>query len=237
MNYREFCTQLQSALGLTHTPIGIAFLQTPPKDVSHAAKVVPSACTFWRQAEQEVFYATAEDHLNCPIGALTMGFSLPEAAMNRLTGLVQQMCDIEYLHPDEAERIPTVKKPHQVAVYGPLGKLPCEPDVVLLICTPFQAMLLAEATAGACWTESPGTTAFGRPACAAIPQALQHESTTLSLGCMGARTYADLQPDEIVMVIPRNEIDSTAQRLHKVLASNNHMKAYYQSQKANFTPS
>jgi uncharacterized protein (DUF169 family) len=164
-----------------------------------------------------------------------MGFSLPEASMNQLMGLVQQMCEIEYIHPDEAKQIPSVKKPHQVAVYGPLAQLPCDPDVVLLICNPFQAMLLAEATGGTCWTESPGTSVFGRPACAAIPQALRDESTSLSLGCMGARTYANLQSDEIVMVIPKNELDATVQRLSKILESNERMKEYYQSQKARFT--
>ena len=33
----------------------------------------PAACSFWRKAEAGVFYASAAQHLNCPIGAMTMG--------------------------------------------------------------------------------------------------------------------------------------------------------------------
>jgi uncharacterized protein (DUF169 family) len=60
--YQDLTNQFVSLLQLKHRPIGLAFVDIVPENVQHTAKHVPSACTFWRLAEQGVFYANAEDH-------------------------------------------------------------------------------------------------------------------------------------------------------------------------------
>src|SRR5579884_3420176 len=71
--YQELAQRFNELLELKQPPIGLAFVETVPEDIQHSGQRVPSACTFWRQAEQGVFYATADDHQNCPIGMMTMG--------------------------------------------------------------------------------------------------------------------------------------------------------------------
>jgi uncharacterized protein (DUF169 family) len=78
--YQDLTNRFAALLQLSHVPVGLAFVEAVPENIQHQATRVPSACTFWRLAEQGVFYATAEDHQECPIGMMTMGFTMPESA-------------------------------------------------------------------------------------------------------------------------------------------------------------
>jgi uncharacterized protein (DUF169 family) len=132
MKHAATAQQLSALLSLQHPPIALAFVDQPPDGIAPAGKPVPSACTFWRQAEQGTFYATAAEHFNCPVGSMVMGFELPPAVGEQLGGLVQSMCDARYLSMDEAAKIPTVGRQSAGIVYGPLHEFPLDPDLVLL---------------------------------------------------------------------------------------------------------
>src|SRR5690242_15745095 len=131
--YQELTQRFSDLLQLKQPPIGLSFVENVPDQVKHVGARVPSACTFWRLAEQGVFYATAQDHQECPIGMMTMGFTMPEAAQQRAQGLVQTMADVQYFSPAEVSALPVVDKPHQSIVYGRLDQFPGEADVVLCI--------------------------------------------------------------------------------------------------------
>src|ERR1700693_6507379 len=93
-------------LQLKQSPVGLAFVDDIPVEVSHTNARVPSACTFWRLAELGVFYATAEDHQECPIGMMTMGFIMPEASQQRAQSLVETMASVQYFSPAEVSALP-----------------------------------------------------------------------------------------------------------------------------------
>ncbi|MDE3178251.1 MAG: DUF169 domain-containing protein, partial [Acidobacteriota bacterium] len=152
MNYQTISAALTESLGLAHPPIGLAFLEKAPAGVPHYAKAVPAACAFWKAAETSLFYATAEDHYNCPIGAITQGFNPPAEVMQQGMALIGEMGKLRYFDAAEVENMPTVKKPHGVIAYGPLGAFGAlSPDLALVFVTPFQAMLLSEAVGAAAW--------------------------------------------------------------------------------------
>ncbi len=65
--YHDLVQRLTEQLQLKQPPIGLAFIEYIPENIQHTTRGVPSACTFWRLAEQGVFYATPEDHKECPI--------------------------------------------------------------------------------------------------------------------------------------------------------------------------
>jgi uncharacterized protein (DUF169 family) len=167
-------------LKLKQLPVGLAFVDSIPVEVSHTNARVPSACTFWRLAEQGVFYSTAEDHQECPFGMMTMGFIMPEASQERAQALVQTMVDVQYFSPAEVAALPIVKKPHQNIIYGRLDQFPVEADVMLCILDTQQAMLVAEAMGNMNWLHQGGQSAFGRPTCAVIPRTLQTGATSMS---------------------------------------------------------
>lgn len=234
MSFRDKAEQISSALALDTPPVALAFVTGPPDGVPATERVVPSSCSFWRQAEQGVFYASAEQHFNCPVGAMVMGFELPAALQEQLGGLVGKMCECGYLSPEEAASIPSVGRGSAGIVYGPLAAFPMEPDVVLVWLTPTQAMLFSEAAGGASWS-TPPPTATGRPACAVLPLAMVNSSTSLSLGCMGMRTFTDVAEDRLLAAIPASKLDELVDSLQRTMAANEQMRAFYQEHKRQFS--
>lgn len=232
--YQDLAQRFADLLQLKQPPIGLAFVDVIPAGVAHTNRRVPSACTFWRLAEQGVFYASAEDHQECPIGMLTMGFTMPESAQQRAQGLVQTMADVHYFSPAEVSALPIVDKPHQHIVYGRLDQFPGEPDVVLCILDTQQAMLIAEAQGNMNWLQEGGQSAFGRPTCAVIPRALRTGQTSMSFGCIGARTYTGLTPGELVLTLPASEFAGLVERLEVTTAANAALAPFHQGQKEKF---
>jgi uncharacterized protein (DUF169 family) len=235
------CPSLAEALvcdlGLTRTPVGIAFLKSPPAGIARHGDAVPSACAFWKAAETRMFYATAEDHYNCPIGAITQGFPIPQPVGDRAMSLIQQMGKLAYFEAAEAEHVPKVGKDHAIVVYGPLREFSSfEPDLALLVCTPFQAMLISEIAGAVSWSGDAAGRVHGRPACAVIPSALASGLTSLSVGCMGARTFAEIREGELLVAVPGTSLPQLAERLPVILGANASMKDYYVEQSARFEP-
>jgi uncharacterized protein (DUF169 family) len=234
MNYQDVAAAVSSKLGLASPPVALSFVGAVPSGMPVSKQDVPSACTFWRQAETSFFYAPAEKHFNCPIGAMTMGFEMPNEVQQNLMDVVQKMCGVGYISPEEAANIPSVKKKKSGIVYGPLQAFPMEPDLILMWLTPAQAMLYGEA-AGTCrWTESMPAATFGRPSCAALPVAFDKSQSTLSLGCLGMRIFTDISENRLLAVLPGNKIDEFCKALESVTAANQEMGVFYRSHKSNF---
>lgn len=239
MPLNDVSDQLTAALGLDLPPVALAFLDAPPPGVQENAAVVPSACAFWRQAEQELVFAPAAAHFNCPIGAFVMGFDLPEAVEAELGGIVGQIVGNGYIGADEPAKLPRRETPSHGILYGPLRAFPVDPDAVLLWLTPGQAMIWSEATGGAAWGGGTPATAFGRPACAAIPASLRGGAPVLSLGCTGMRTFTGILPDRLLAVAPGSRIAAVAEAVEAAAGLNDQMRRYYEdrrSQLAGATP-
>jgi uncharacterized protein (DUF169 family) len=230
----EAARSIANLLELELPPVALAFVTEPPPGVETTSAVVPSSCAFWRHAERGVFYAPAEAHFNCPVGAMVMGLDLPEPVQANLGTAVGMMCDVAYIGADEPAQIPSVQKEKRGILYGPLGEFPVEPDVVLLWVTSRQAMLVSEAAGTSRWLEEAPRSLFGRPACAAIPSALDSENAVLSLGCTGMRTFTEILPDRLLAVVPGAKLGEFAQALATVIEANSQMLSYYEQQKAAF---
>jgi uncharacterized protein (DUF169 family) len=238
MDCARIAKTLSDGLGLARPPIGLAFLREPPEGIPRYQEAVPTACSFWKAAEKALFYATAEDHYNCPIGAITQGFQPPAEVMARGMELIGQMGKLRYFDATEIQNVPVVEKQHQVILYGPLKDFESvQPDLVMMICQPFQAMLFSEAARDIAW-RGPGTEerAFGRPACAVIPRALKDFATSVSLGCMGARTFAGLNDSDLLVAIPAERLGEAEHRICTILKANAEMRTFYAEHKSHYAP-
>jgi len=232
--HQDLALRFIDLLQLKQPPVGLTFVDDAPEGVQHINARVPSACTFWRLAEKGVFYAEAEDHQECPIGMMTMGFTMPEASQQRAQALVQTMANVQYFSPAEVSALPIVNKPHRSIVYGRLDQFPVEADVVLCILDTQQAMLVAEAMGNMNWLQQGGQSSFGRPTCAVIPRTMQTGATSISFGCVGARTYTGLTPSEVVLTLPGHEFAGLVERLQTTVAANAALAPFHQQQKARF---
>ena len=231
--YQNLAQRFVAFLQLQHNPIGLAFVEQLPDNIQHLETRVPSACTFWRLAEQGVFYAGPEDHQECPIGMMTMGFTMPLAAQQRAQELVGTMASVHYFSPAEVSALPVVDKPHNAIIYGRLDQFPINADVILCQINTEQAMLIAEALGQVNWLQG-GQTAFGRPTCGVIPRTLKTHETSLSFGCVGARTYLGRPAGELILTIPAEQFASLVDNLETIVNANAALAPYHQQQKNQF---
>ena len=231
MDSRDIAATLTATLGLDTKPVALALADAPPAGVRTFEGTVPSACSFWRHAESGVFYATAAQHFRCPVGAMVMGFEMPDEAKAELMGLVGVMVQGGYLGADEPPHIPTLPRKSAGVIYGPLQDFPIDPDAIVLWLTPRQAMLMAEAGGAAHWTGSTPTATLGRPACAAIPTAMSRGATAASLGCIGMRTYTEIADDHMLAVVPASAAPQLVATLSDIIVANRAMAEFHEARK------
>jgi len=217
----------QETLRLPLPAVGIAFRSAPPPGVPHAA-AGPASCEYWKRAAGgEVFWTDAADHQSCPIGAHTHGVQMSEAKKEELMGLVGTMVQLGYLRMEEVPGIPHRKAPFQVAVYAPLAKMPCPPDLVLVRGTVAQLMVLVEAAQAA--GVAPDAPAMGRPTCAALPQALDSKKPAMSLGCIGNRVYTGLGEGEGYVALPASALEAVGQKLGQMARANAELEKFHRA--------
>ena len=234
MHLREISESLSSFLELRNPPVGLTFVKEPPEDVQEWKAEVPSACRLWREAETQVFYADQGRHFNCPMGALVMGFHLPAQVKGELQLSIEKMTGCNYLEAEETDQLPSVPGQKSGVVYGPLSRFPLPPDLVLLWLTPRQVMFFEEGIR-ATRTSKEGVRVFGRPACAALPIALSETKSTLSLGCIGMRTFTEIEDDRLLVAVPGSQLDdSFLESMKKSADSNRQMLDFYKEHQRKF---
>lgn len=227
MDHKEAARLLEDNVPLNKPALGLAFVNDPPPEVAGLGNAVPSSCAFWYEAESKVFYASAQDHYNCPLGAMVMGFPLPDAQMDRLMQEVGMMCESAYVREEEVPNVPKVERSSGGIVYGPLSHLPVQPDVALLWVTPRQAMVVSESAGMMDWADGHATV-FGRPGCAAIPVALSAGRPSQSFGCVGMRINTGISDQFMLMAVPGDKLESLAGSLNGVNSTHALLKTHYE---------
>lgn len=234
MTWWEDAAALPRLLGLEHTPIGISRMDAAPERVARAGRELPSACAYWREGERRLVFATDEEHKNCPIGMLTMGFEPPPAVSAEAQILVGNMAELGYLDPAEVAHLPMLPKGHRGVLYGPAQDFAQLPEVVLLICSPAQAMLVSESLGEASLMPGAGRPLHGRPACSVISRAFLDGSAEMSLACKGARVLAELSPAEMLLAVPGSMLEATVAAVRAKVVANASLEEYYGSRKRTF---
>ena len=235
MSYQKVASILCD-LGLEHPPVALAIVDHKPADIKVRVKRVVSSCSLWRRAEVELFFASAEDHSGCSVGAHVMGLPLSAVTKQELAASVTLMSEVGYLPGGEVANIPQVGKRGLGVVYGPLADFPLEADCAVVWVNPGQAMLLGEALRTTTWKEPQAEIAalFGRPACSALARTINTKRESFSLGCTGMRTFTEIAPALAFFVIPGRTLSTLAEDLSQVVDSNKKMLAHYQVKKDAF---
>jgi uncharacterized protein (DUF169 family) len=227
MNIQEQGRRLEQLLATKKPPIAIAFVDRAPAGVPRIEASQPAGCGYWRVAAEEgkVFFTEAADHHGCPIGAHTHGVSMPPDVAKQLEGMIGTMVGLEYLKMEEIPSIPTRKGPFGVAVYAPLTKAPCDPDVVLVRGDARKMMLLAEASQAAGVAGEAPT--MGRPTCAVLPMAMESQKTASSFGCIGNRVYTGLEDGEAYVAIPGKRLGDVLAKLAVIVKANEALESFH----------
>ncbi|MCL2141424.1 MAG: DUF169 domain-containing protein [Methanimicrococcus sp.] len=164
----------------------------------------------------DCFYTTAGEHL-CNGGAAALGLGkLPEKVK---TG--EFYCD----GLKQFETIEAAKKTvdmisflepfsNAIVLYAPLESTPFEPDVIIFICKPKQAMLLTQGylykDGGRIHAEFSGK----QSVCSdAVAQVVKSGQPNVTIGCGGSRSYAKIMDEEMLYSFPFKDIEKTVQGL------------------------
>lgn len=228
--WMELEQKIGGATKLERRPVGVAFLDAPPADVSCFSGTEPSGCSFWRLAASgKTFYTLPENHYNCAVGAYTHNIPLTAEREKETEQTLKMMFDLGYVRPEEVAQIPRLPKAPKAILYSPLGDTPVTPDVVLFACKPAGAMLLHEAAARAGILS--GAPALGRPTCMALPASMAH-GAMLSLGCIGNRVYTGLGESEMYIVLRGKDLTALADALGVITSANVALQDYARGRRA-----
>jgi uncharacterized protein (DUF169 family) len=231
----KMMTSVQEALSLSSPPIAIGFCDEQPAGIERwQGGAVPAGCVFWREAMKgRAFYTVPSDHYNCAVGAYTHAISLPAERGSQLEDTLKFMVLKEYLRMDEVPGIPVLSKTPAYIAYAPIEAAPFRHDLILIAAKPASAMLIYEtalrAGAGAALANT-----LGRPACAVLPLANKTGLASLSLGCMGNRTFTGLPDEELYVCIPGGHWASLVSKLTEIGKANSEMQQHYRNHKAQF---
>ena len=217
--------RLTEALDLSLPPIAIAFPDAVPDGVPEFEGTVPAGCVFWQEAAARTFATTAGHHALCSIGIHTHNLSgAPASQPEELGAALEAMIGLDYVREEEVAAIPVLQRQAKHAVYGPLREFPLDPEVVLLFVDARQGLVLSEAVERVDGGVAP---AMGRPACAAVPHAVNRGTSAMSLGCCGARAYLDALSDDVALwALPGSGLDAYCEQI-AVLAGANRILATF----------
>jgi uncharacterized protein (DUF169 family) len=224
--------RLEELLELASPPVALAFVDHAPQNVPVFAGEMPSSCSFWREGEKDVFFVPAEAHLNCLVGAMTMGFTIPTEASEKLNEVVERMCSCGYISQDEPAHMPVMQRRSVGIVYGPFKEFPIDPHLIVMWLTPQQAMLFSEATGNVTWSGTGGMPVTGRPACSALPLAFNGEEPRLSMGCIGMRSFTEVSGEMMLAVLPNSKVSDFVESLAGIVSANSKMQSWYRDQRA-----
>ena len=178
-DYQKQADQLMSSLDLSLQPIAVAFCDVVPDEVPDFDGVAPAGCVFWQEAATHTFATSAKDHGLCPIGIHTHNMSeAPASQQDELQASLQTMTGLDYIREEEVAAIPVMQREVKHALYGPLANFRVYPEVILLFAHAQQGLILSETVERVDGGVPP---AMGRPACAVVPQVLNHGHAAMSL--------------------------------------------------------
>jgi len=199
---------LSKLLQLKRRPIAISLNKKPPPDLPKLVGKM-EFCKMWTKAlEGEAFFATPENH-DCLTGEHYLGFrdwTDKEAVCRFLVDQVHGFRSHEVFEK-YITKFPMFK-PGQVQTIciAPLEKISFEPDIILVVCNPEQAMLLL-------WTYSYNT---GEPVLGATGTAMCRTlviepylsgKPSFTIGDPGGRYIIGLKSGEITASIPYRQFD------------------------------
>ena len=224
---RAQADRLTEALEPSLPPVAVAFPDTVPDGVPEFDRTVPAGCVFWQEAAARTFATAAGHHALCAIGVHTHRLSgAPASQPEELGAALEAMTGLDYVREEEVAAIPVLERETKHAVYGPLRDFPLDPAVVLLFVDARQSLVLSEAVERVDGAAAP---AMGRPACAAVPHAVNRGASAMSLGCCGARAYLDALSDGVALwALPGSGLGAYCEQIASLAAANRTLAAFHE---------
>jgi len=163
------------------------------------------------------FFAPPSRQL-CKVAAVSLGLMNPTEELRKHQ--VRELFQTRHRFKTEKllwkflENTPKVPEKCAAILYGPLGSMPIEPDVVVLICDPLQAMKLFQAHQYLTGERANLSLGGLFSLCAdAVSTPHMAGSINLAIGCEGAREHAGLRDYELSVGFPYSMANALTEAL------------------------
>jgi uncharacterized protein (DUF169 family) len=225
INYAQASESLRTLLKLKGSPVAFRFAtkkEEIPAGMEKLDKTIRH-CSMVGLARNEgkIFYSTVENH-ECNGGAWSLG--LKELTETLKTGdfyfklgkfessaACKRTIDrVAHLNPGDT----------YATMYAPLEKAPFDPQVVIIVASPWAMLKLSQGTlfrvGGRIEAEFAGIQSVCADACA---QTYLNGKINFSLGCDGSRKFSGIEDGEMVMGIPAEILPELVEALNVVAAA------------------
>jgi uncharacterized protein (DUF169 family) len=201
--YDMVSRELKERLGLKKSPVAIKFIlreEDIPEGIEKIDENIRHCEMVQKAAQGEMFYATAEEQM-CKGGAAAIG--LMEAPEKIKTGeFYQSLGRFSSLGSAKRtmESIPKIDPMMKAIIYAPLEKVNFNPDVIVVISNPAQAMRLAQAMVYTRGGRVEASFSGIQSVCAdAVAGPFVNNTANFTLGCSGSRQFAGIKEDEVIV--------------------------------------
>ncbi|MGB9937804.1 MAG: DUF169 domain-containing protein [Methanobacterium sp.] len=218
MSYEELVKELNGLIGLKGSPIAVKLVKSAEEIPESYKKIGEKKrhCEFVQDARLKgnKGYATSEEHL-CKGGAGVMGIeAIPESVASG--GMYYKLGNFETADGalDTVNAIPKVNENYYASLYAPLETAEFDPDVVILILTPKQALKVSQAylrkKGGRISSDYSGIQSVCADAVAAVKE---RGIPNMTLGCNGSRKFAGIADEEVIIGLPPENLEDIVEAL------------------------
>jgi uncharacterized protein (DUF169 family) len=201
--YKELSQKIKDKLGLEKSPVAIKLVlkeEDIPEGVPKIDETIRHCEMVQKAAQGATFYATVDEQ-KCKGGASAIG--LMEAPEKVKTGEMYYSLK-RFSSLGSAKRtmdaIPKIDPIMKAIAYAPLETTPFDPDVVIIIANPKQAMQMSQAMVYTLGGRVEADFAGIQSLCGdAVAGPYTRKRPNITLGCSGSRGYADIKPDEVIV--------------------------------------
>ena len=225
INYAEASETLKKYLKLSGSPVAFRFA-TKKEDIPAGMRELDKTirhCSMIGLARKEgrIFFSTAGKH-ECSGGAWALG--LREITESLRTGdfyFKLGKFESSAACKRTIDRVPHLQTLETYAtLYAPLEKTPFDPQVVLIIATPWTMLKLAQSVlfrvGGRINAEFAGIQSVCADTCA---QTYLNGQVNFSLGCDGSRKFSGIEDGEMAIGIPAELLPEITESLQVVAAA------------------
>jgi len=219
-NCSELSQVLTDVLKLDGSPVAVKLAKTEanvPKGYRHLNEVLRH-CEMVQMARRGAkFYATVEQHA-CKGGAGMLGvIDIPENVKSgEFFYKLGRFSSIEHAEQTMSD-IPYVDFKTYATVYAPLKEASFTPDVVVLLCNPQQAMLIAQANVYELHSRNIADFSGIQSLCGdAVAAPLIRGTINFTLGCSGSRKFAKVHEDELIVGVPMKLLPDLVRAVKKI---------------------
>lgn len=218
--YDFIADKLTEHLGLEKSPVAIKFVlreEDIPEGINKADGKLRHCELVQKASQGNVFYATADEQM-CKGGSAALGLEeTPEKVktgefyygLGRFSSLGSAKKTME--------SIPKIDHIMYALVYAPLEKANFDPDVIVIIANPAQAMKLSQALVYTMGGRVEADFAGIQSICAdAVAGPFTRRRPNITLGCSGSRGYADIKDDEVIVGLTGENIGCVVNALENM---------------------